>query len=143
MRKLFLVFAIAACLAVVWFIAPSEGQGNKKVIFQSADSATYKELAPGVSQAVLWGDPDKEAAGSFVKFVPGADVGMHTHANDTWCTVIKGAYLYKDEAGEKRVAAGSFIFIPGGHKHWSGGDPKEGALFYSESSGKFDLTPVK
>ena len=56
--------------------------------------------------------------------------------------MIKGAYMYKDEAGEKRVGAGSFL-LPGGHKHWSGGDPREGALFYEEYPGKFDLIPAK
>jgi len=35
------------------------------------------------------------------------------------------------------------LFIPGGTKHRSGGDPKEGALFYQEGLGKFDLNPVK
>jgi len=56
---------------------------------------------------------------------------------------VKGAYLYKDDAGEKRVGPGDFLRVPGGHKHWSGGDAKEGALFYEESSGKFDLIPAK
>ena len=49
---------------------------------------------------------------------------------------------YKDAAGEKRVGPGCFLRVPGGMKHWSGGDPKEGALFYEESSGKFDSIPV-
>jgi len=31
----------------------------------------------------------------------------------------------------------------GGHKHWSGGDPTDGALFYQEGSGKFDKLPAK
>ena len=39
--------------------------------------------------------------------------------------------------------AGGFIRIPGGTKHWSGGDAKEGALMYEESSSKFDLVPAK
>ena len=67
---------------------------------------------------------------------------MHTHTNDVHVVVIKGAYLYKDSAGEKRIGAGEFIRIPGGTKHWSGSDPNEGALFYEESSGKFDVVPV-
>jgi quercetin dioxygenase-like cupin family protein len=67
---------------------------------------------------------------------------MHTHTNDSRIVVIKGAYLYKDASGEKRVGPGDFIWIPGGAKHWSGGDADEGALFYQESSGKFDLVPV-
>ena len=143
MRKSLVVLAFAAALAAVWFIAPLEGQGSKKVIFKTADSADFKEMIPGVSRAALWGDQDKEAGGVYTKFVPGLDAGMHTHTNDAWIIVIKGAYLYKDDAGEKRVGPGSFLFVPGGHKHWSGGDPKEGALFYAESSGKFDLIPVK
>ena len=68
---------------------------------------------------------------------------MHTHTNDVSIVVIKGAYLYKDEAGEKRVGAGEYLFVPGGHKHWSGGDKTEGALFYEEGSGKFDTIPAK
>lgn len=142
MRKNFVVLAFFAGLAA-WFMAPLHAQEMKKVIFQSADTADFKEQIPGVSRAVLWGDPEKGAYGGFTKFVPGFDAGMHTHTNDTWLVVYKGAYLYKDDAGEKRVGPGSFLFVPGGHKHWSGGDPKDGALFYSEGSGKFDLIPVK
>jgi quercetin dioxygenase-like cupin family protein len=88
-------------------------------------------------------DSNMGAHGTFTKFAPGTDSGMHTHTNDVWIVVLKGAYLYKDDAGEKRVGAGDFLRVPGGHKHWSGGDAKEGALFYEESSGKFDLIPVK
>jgi quercetin dioxygenase-like cupin family protein len=125
--------------------APKESSKNKKsVIYVAAEQATFKRSpTAGVSMAVLWGDPDKGAHGTFTKFAPGYDAGMHTHTSDLWLVVIKGAYLYKDEAGEKRVAPGDFIRIPGGHKHWSGGDKTEGALFYQEGSGKFDLIPAK
>ncbi len=68
---------------------------------------------------------------------------MHFHTNDTTIVVIKGAYLYKDEAGEKRVGPGDYLKVPGGHKHWSGGDKTEGALFYEEGDKKFDFVPVK
>ena len=57
--------------------------------------------------------------------------------------MIKGAYLYRADGRETRVGPGGFLFVPGGTKHWSGGDPKEGALFYQEGLGKFDLIPVK
>ena len=113
------------------------------VTFVSADEAKYKEVVPGVSKAVLWGNPDKGSYGAFTKFTPGLDNGMHAHTNDVWLVVIKGAYLYKDDAGQKRVSAGKFIRIPAKTKHWSGGDAKEGALFYEEASGKFDLVPAK
>jgi quercetin dioxygenase-like cupin family protein len=92
--------------------------------------------------AVLWGNDDRGPYGAFTRFVPGFDAGMHMHTNDSRIVVIKGAYLYKDASGEKRVGPGDFIWIPGGTKHWSGGDANEGALFYNEQPGKFDLMPL-
>jgi quercetin dioxygenase-like cupin family protein len=93
--------------------------------------------------ATLWGDPDQGAHGTYTKFEPGYDAGMHTHTNDVWIIGIEDAYVYKDEAGEKRVGPGNFLRVPGGHKHWSGGDKSEGAFFYEEASGKFDKIDTK
>jgi mannose-6-phosphate isomerase-like protein (cupin superfamily) len=94
-------------------LAQGEKSKKKEVIYASAEQATFKEEMPGVSMAVLWGDPDKGKHGTFTKFIPGHDAGMHTHTNDVWVVVLKGAYLYKDETGEKRVGPGEFIRIPG------------------------------
>jgi mannose-6-phosphate isomerase-like protein (cupin superfamily) len=96
-----------------------------------------------VTQAVIWGNPDKGAHTTFTKFTAGYDAGMHTHTNDVWIVGVKGAYLYKDDGGENRVGPGEFLRVPGGHKHRSGGDKNEGALFYEEGSGKFDLILAK
>ena len=117
----------------------------RKVIFAEASKAKFVSL-PGndkVSMAAVWGDRDKGAHGTFTKMEPGYDAAEHTHTNDVSIVVIKGAYLYKDEAGEKRVGPGDFLRIPGGHKHSSGSDKTEGALFYEEGSGKFDLVPAQ
>ncbi len=147
MKKTLTVVGLVAGLAVICAIGVAQGEqrqpGKKALIFVPADKATFKDVTPGVSKAVVWGNHDKGPYGAFTKFVPGLDAGMHTHTNDLWVVVLKGAYLYKDDAGEKRVGPGDFIRIPGSHKHWSGGDMKEGALFYEESSGKFDLVPAK
>ncbi len=144
MKKSLTVLGAAVVLAVAWIgSAQSAEKQTKAVTFATPDEAKYNEVVPGVSRAVLWGNDQKGPYGAFTKFKPGMDAGMHTHTNDVWLAVLKGAYLYKDDAGEKRVGPGSFIRIPGKHKHWSGGDAKEGALFYEESSGKFDLIPVK
>ena len=145
MNKSLVVIGVtgAMALAVSVGLGKDKAAKNKEVIYASSETATYKEKVPGVTMDVLWGDPDKGRHATFTKFVPGQDNGMHTHTNDVWCVVIKGAYLYKDDAGEKRVGPGEFIFIPGGHKHWSGGDKTEGALFYQEGSGKFDLIEAK
>ena len=42
-----------------------------------------------------------------------------------------------------RVGAGQYLLIPGGDRHVTESDPSEGALFYLESDGGFDLKPVK
>ena len=147
MTKSVVVSAVAAlivALASVGAVHAQKESGKKNVIYAASEHAKFdRSPMAGVSMAVLWGDPDKGAHGTFTKFVPGYDAGMHTHTNDVWIVVIKGAYLYKDDAGEKRVGPGEFIRIPGGHKHWSGGDKKDGALFYQEASGKFDLIPAQ
>ena len=146
MKKLLIVLGVAAAVVIygtTGVAREAEKGKQKEVIYVSADSATFTEVKPGASMAAIWGDRDKGAHGTFTKFAPGYDAGMHTHTSDVWLVVLKGAYLYKDDAGEKRVGPGEFIRIPGGHKHWSGGDKTEGALFYQEGKGKFDLIPVK
>jgi mannose-6-phosphate isomerase-like protein (cupin superfamily) len=146
MKKSLLTVGVATTLMIAWPIGRVQGQQEQskgKVIFASADQANFHDMGKGTSMAAIWGDAEKGAHATFTKFVPAFDAGVHTHTNDVWIVVIKGAYLYKDDAGEKRVSAGDFLRVPGGHKHWSGGDKKEGALFYEESSGKFDLIPAK
>jgi len=147
MKTFTIAFAMTATLVTAGLLKNVSGQemgtGTGEVIYKSSDRATYQEMMPGVQQAVVWGDPSTGAHGTFTKFRPGYDAGMHTHTNDVSLLVLKGAYLYRDEAGEKRVGPGEFLRVPGGHKHWSGGDKTEGAVFYSEGSGKFDLVPAK
>jgi quercetin dioxygenase-like cupin family protein len=140
------ISVFAAVAAAIPLLAPRvHGQGEKEkgLIYASSEKATYTQKFPGVSIAVVWGDPDTGPNGSFTKFAPGCDNGIHIHTNDIWCLVFKGAYLYKDEAGEKRVGPGEFLRIPGGHKHWSGGDKRDGVLMYVESAGKFDKIDAK
>jgi len=147
MKRSLIALGLAVSLAVMWRIGSVQSQEkqskNKSVTFVSADEAKFKEVIPGVAKAVLWGNDNKGPYGAFTKFKPGLDAGMHTHTNDIWLVVLKGTYIYKDNGGEKRVNPGGFIRIPAKTKHWSGGDAKEGALFYEESSGKFDLIPAK
>ncbi|MGA8763498.1 MAG: DUF4437 domain-containing protein [Candidatus Sulfotelmatobacter sp.] len=144
MKKSLVMVGVAAALMFAWSLGRVQGQQDQsKAIFASADKANFNETNKGVSMAAIWGDANTGAHGTFTKFDPGYDAGMHTHTNDVWIVVVKGAYLYKDDAGAKRVGPGSFLRVPGGHKHWSGGDKKDGAVFYEESSGKFDFLPAK
>ncbi len=133
------ILGVAVVLAVICAVGTAQAQ----VTFVPADKLVYQEVVPGVSKAVVWGDPAAGRYGAFTEMVRGYDGGMHRHTNTVWLVVLRGAYLYKDNNGEKRVGPGDFIRIPGGRKHWSGADPVEGAYFYEEASGKFDLVPAK
>jgi quercetin dioxygenase-like cupin family protein len=146
MRMKRLIYGLAALATAMSAYAVHGQSGKKEVLYVSPDKASFTPIMPGASRATIWGDPDKGAHGTYTKFVAGYDAGVHTHTSDLRIVVIKGAYLYK--AGgtggkETRVGAGDFLFVPGGERHWSGGDPKDGALFYEEGTGKFDLNPVK
>ena len=140
MKRTVTLAGLATALAVTGAVVYAQGRA---VIFADSRTASFKAMMPGVSTALLWGDTVKGPFAGFTKFAPGFDAGMHSHSSDVLLVVMNGAYLYKDDAGEKRVGAGDFLRIPGGHKHWSGGDAKEGALFYQETFGKFDLIPAK
>lgn len=103
----------------------------------------YTEVVPGVSAAVLRGDPDRGAYARFTRFDPGVEVPWHTHPHDIRMVVLAGAYLYGTEEGEIPVTAGSYFEIPAGVPHTSRADPVEGCLFYEESEGKFGLKTEK
>ncbi len=144
MKKSLIVSAVAAFAVVAALVGVAQAQKEKQVVYVSSAKGTYAPSPMGgVSMQALVGEMDKGPHATFTKFAPGYDAGMHTHTNDVSIVVIKGAYLYKDEAGEKRVGPGEYLFVPGGHKHWSGGDKTEGAIFYEQGSGKFDTIPAK
>ncbi len=116
---------------------------KKETVFVESATTDFKEVFPGVKKKVLWGDPDKGPYGEFTKFDPGITNPLHTHSSGIRIVVLQGAYIYKPQNGKEiRVGAGSYIFVPAGDVHVSGSDPKEGALFYEESRGKFDLKLV-
>lgn len=146
MRKPLAVGGVAVVVTAALSIGLGQAQDRRDedrgLIFASADEANFMEVVPGVSKAVLWGDHEEGPYGAFTRFVADFDGGMHTHTHDVWIVGIEGAYRYKDDAGEKRVGPGDFIFVPAGTKHWSGGDAADGAVFYEESSGGFDLVPA-
>lgn len=141
--RLMVVLILGAGSFTVAMSQTKETQKDSALVFAAPDAAEFKEIIPGVSKASVWGDGEKGAYGAFTKFKPGLDSGMHTHTHDVFIVGIQGAYVYRDEDGEKRVEAGHVLRIPAGKKHWSGGDAKEGALFYEQSTGKFDLIPAK
>ena len=145
-----LVAAVAACtllggVAVISADGAKTAQPGSRAtpLYVNANNAEFKQVSPGISKANLWGNPDKGPYGAFTKFQPGQRNELHTHTSDIRIVVLRGAYIYQPENGESvRVTSGGFFMVPGGVRHVSSGDSNEGALFYEESSGKFDQLPV-
>ena len=127
------------------FIGKSEAfaQNMKKapVLWTAADIkwVAMPGAPKGVMSAMLWGDQTKGAYGGFTKFPAGFKSPLHYHTNDIKMVVIKGAYTYKG----KQYGPGSYLFIPGGDKHESGGIADSETIFFIEQSGKFDINPVE
>ena len=127
--------AIAGRLAVMAATAPSGVAWN-------ADQLVFKPMIPGISQAVLWGDPEKGAYGRITKFDKNVQHAMHTHPADIKEVVIAGAFTYDDGTGMKSYGPGSYLLIPANKPHASGAGP-DGVTFFEEGSGAFKLDPVK
>ena len=135
--------SVVGAAVVAWSLGVAVAQSKKEPVFVESGKAEFKEVIPGVKKKILWGNDDVGPYGAFTKFDPGLTNPLHTHTNEVRIVVLRGAYIYKPQNGnERRVGAGSYISIPAGAVHVSGGDPKEGALFYEESTGKFDLKIV-
>jgi quercetin dioxygenase-like cupin family protein len=112
----------------------------RKEVVKMADAMQFKEIAPGVTQAVLWGDPAKGAYGAITKIAAGTTIPLHTHANDIKIVVLKGAYVYEADGAVQKIDPGSYILVPGGKQHKSGAD--DDTMFFETSPGKFTLDMV-
>lgn len=110
---------------------------KSKAVFMPAEKMAFKALVPGVTRAVLWGDPDQGAHGTLTRFAAGTKHALHSHANDLRIVVLSGAYLYTTDSGTTKVGPGSYLLVPAGSRHMSGSD--EETLFLEESRGKFTL----
>ncbi len=114
---------------------------NKEEVLWAAEDLKWAPLAgapPGVMSVMLWGDNTTGAYGGLTKFPAGFKAALHYHTNATKIVVIKGAYTYNG----KKYGPGSYVSVPGGVKHESGGIADSETIFFIEQSGKFDLNLV-
>src|SRR5437016_5511074 len=119
-----LTFYIALVIAGLMFLgttgASAQKKSKKEPVLMPAEDLKWTQLAgapPGVMSVALKGDPTKGAYDGFTKFPAGFKAPLHYHTYATEIVVLKGAYTYKG----KKYGPGSYLSIPGGDKHESGG----------------------
>lgn len=105
----------------------------------------WKEVAPGVSFAAAYGDWEKGAHGKFVKFEPGAKVSMHSHTNGYHAVMVSGKLTspYKGRKKARKMASGTYWFVPAGAIHSNECVSDKACVFYTNADGAWDLIPAE
>jgi quercetin dioxygenase-like cupin family protein len=122
--------------------ASAQKKMGKEAVLWAPEDIKWVPLsptAPGVMSVMLWGDNTKGAYAGMTKFPAGFKAPLHTHTYATKIVVIKGAYTYNG----KKYGPGSYLYVPGGMKHESGGVEDSESIFFIEQDGAFDLKPVE
>ena len=142
MKRLSLYIALGLAGLILFGTTEASAQKKMKKVLWAAEDIKWEPLKggpPGVMSAALWGDNTKGAYGGFTKFPAGFKAPLHYHTYATRIVVIKGAYTYEG----KKYGPGSYLDIPGGDKHVSGGADDSESIFLIEQPGKFDIIPVE
>ena len=138
----YIVLVLAGLIFAGTTQAFAQQKTKKEPVLWAAEDLKWEPLAgapPGVMSAMLWGNNTKGAYGGFTKFPAGFNAPLHYHTHETKIVVIKGGYTYKG----KKYGPGSYLSIPGGDKHVSGGVEDSETIFLIQQPGKFDLVPVE
>ena len=151
-----LAFAVSILVAAA-VLAQAAGEAKMKSAPKAAGNAPkfmpaadmkWVELdpknGPGIMIADLWGDHTKGAYGAITKFPAGFSAPLHTHTNAMKIVINSGTFIAGPEGKpEVRLGPGSYFWQPGGnYRHTTACDKASECVFFSESTGKFDLKPV-
>jgi hypothetical protein len=136
-------FHIVLVLVGLLFVGTTDTSAQKKMkkVTLSVEDIKWVQdegAPPGVMASLLWGDPNG-AHGGFTKFPAGFKAPLHYHTYDTRIVVVKGGYTYNG----KTYGPGTYLFIPAGDKHVSGGVEDSETIFLLEQPGKFDTKLVE
>jgi quercetin dioxygenase-like cupin family protein len=138
-----LATAAAVSVALFLFMAASPKNSAPKDRTVPASQMHFTEAMPGISKAVLWGDPAKGPYGAITRFTKGTKVAWHTHSHDIKAVVISGTMIYDSGSGEQRLGPGSFLQERSSIKHTTAAAPDSDLEFFEEGSGPFDIKLIK
>jgi quercetin dioxygenase-like cupin family protein len=98
----------------------------------------------GAQQALVVGDPTKEAHRAFYRYPVGLKSPPHNHSNGDRGVVISGTLgLAVDGAPTKKLGPGSLFSLGAGVPHVTTVEGPEPCVFYIEREGAFDVVLVE
>lgn len=102
----------------------------KHVHYSDVPAEDVQGEAEGVK--IRWLIDENDGASNFVmrhfETAPGGHTPLHTHHWEHEVFILKGSGVLVAEAGDRPLAAGDVVFIPGGEKHQfknTGSEPLE------------------
>ncbi len=148
--RLIALASVSLFVAAMPFGAHAQGAAKPaakkaRAVLRAASELKWVDVpnAKGVQQAVVRGNAQKGAHGSFAKLAAGTELPLHTHTAAGRSVVISGTMLEGLEGQEpKELGPGSYFFIPGDVKHTTACKAGAECVIYTEWSGAFDLKPV-
>lgn len=113
--------------------------------FVDAKDIKWTEVAgfPGVSTAVIEGDPAKGPHHSFMKFNAGFAAPMHHHTSNHFATVVAGTLILTVDGKEQRLPAGSFFSFTNKTAHKTACAEGADCVLSMDVRGKWDIVPAK
>lgn len=140
--------AMVTVLAFAQAENPKSSQGALKISGKTLMAASDLKWVPlpgieGAQQALLVGDPAKEAHRAFFKFPVGLKSPAHNHSFGDRGVIVSGTLsLAVEGAPAKKLPPGSFFSIAAGIPHVTAVEGDEPCVFYIEREGPFDVVVV-
>ncbi len=140
------VFTLA--LAFAAFASPATATEGKKAgtaVLVAAGDIKWSDVPgfPGVSMAVLQGDPAKGPHHSMLKFKDGFAAPLHHHSSDHFGTVVSGTLVLTVDGKETKLPAGSYFSFKGRKQHMTRCEPGADCVLSMDVRGKWDVVPEK
>ena len=130
---------VAALGATAWGLAAADG----KAVVTPKDGLSWKEVVPGVSMAVVEGDPAKGPSHFFLKYKSGLVTPLHHHSADHYVTTISGVLTLSADGKENKLPAGSYFALTGKIPHLAKVEGAEDAVMFIDSRGAWDVVAEK
>lgn len=118
--------SLTFCAALLVFVAAVASDDEGDFVRLTPGDLEWQDLRPGLSIAVIEGDPSKEEFYIIrARFAPGTLSKPHFHPNDRFVTVLSGTWwtgigAVEDSENMVPLEPGSYMKHPAGAAHYDG-----------------------